>query len=53
VLGVGRGVPGEECVWKEGGGLLGMERIEGAWWDAATEGAWLEGTLLGIPVLKL
>jgi hypothetical protein len=25
VLGVGRGVPGEECVWKDGGGELGIE----------------------------
>ena len=30
VLGVARGVPGEECVWKEGGGEVGMERMEGA-----------------------
>ena len=27
---MGRGVPGEECVWKEGGGDAGMLRIEGA-----------------------
>ncbi len=25
VLGVGRGVPGEECVWKEWGGELGID----------------------------
>ena len=31
VGGVGLGVPGDEWVWKEGGGLLGMERMEGAW----------------------
>lgn len=55
VLGVARGVPGEESVWKEGGGELGIERIEGAcwFWEAATLGAWDEETELGIPVLKL
>lgn len=26
----GRGVPGEECVWKEGGGEFGTEIIDGA-----------------------
>lgn len=54
MLGVGRGVPGEERVWKEGGGELGIERMEGgAWWEGATEGGAEEGTELGIPVLKL
>jgi hypothetical protein len=53
VGGVGLGVPGEEWVWKEGGGLLGIERMEGAWWEGATDGACEDGTLLGMPVLKL
>ena len=26
-LGVARGVPGEECVWKLGGGELGVEGV--------------------------
>lgn len=30
VAGVGRGVPGDECVWKDGGGEFGTETIEGA-----------------------
>lgn len=41
VLGVGRGVPGEEWVWKLGGGELGIDGaiIEGVWIEEATEGA--------------
>jgi hypothetical protein len=31
LLGIGRGVPGEECVWKDGGGEEGTDgaRIDG------------------------
>jgi hypothetical protein len=52
VLGVTRGVPGVECEWKEGGGELGIEWIEGAVGPVML-GAWEDGTELGIPVLKL
>lgn len=36
---VGRGVPGEEWVWKDGGGEFGVEIVDGGppWEDEATD----------------
>ncbi len=50
VLGVGLGVPGDECVWKLGGGELGIEGaiMDGVRMDEATD---TEETEFGIPEL--
>jgi len=39
VLGMGLGVPGEECVWKDGGGEEGMDGaiMDGVWIEEAEE----------------
>ena len=47
LLGIGLGVPGEEYVWKDGGGEEGTEAgaMDGVWMDEAEE------TEVGMPEL--
>lgn len=51
VEGVGRGVPGEERVWNDGGGELGMLWMEGAWWEWEEADGVYEAMELGTPEL--